>query len=139
MGLSIAVTKNPVGKWNGNKSDYGVGNIEADEWDELFINTLHSPQEVSNIEGETSLQWNIRMKRAFHQALADKGYVMLGRIWRYYTDADYLPSDVSQLLAECLELQNKTQNKEALSALKKLILACNGALKINSGITLRGD
>ncbi len=139
MGLSIAVTKNPDGKWDGNKSDYGIGNIEADEWDELFVNVLQSPREVPNIKGETSHQWSIRMEKAFKEGLAHKGYTMLGRIWGYYEDAEFLPSDVTQLLAECLELQKKTQDEKALSALRKLILACNGALKINSGISLRCD
>lgn len=113
--------------------------IESDEWEELFQNVLHAPIDIEQIEGEPYLEFEDRQKRLFQEDLTGKGYEMLGRIWDILSDAFFAPSEVDKLLKECLEIQQKTENKNALSALEKLIFACHEALKVKSGIFLACD
>ena len=75
----------------------------------------------------------------FQEDLTSKGYDKLGRIWYLFRDAFYAPSEETGLLEECLELRQKTESRDAVSALEKLIFACREALKVDSGVFLICD
>lgn len=138
--LDIAVKKNPFGEWDESKGDHHTDlGIEPDEWEQLFFNVLQAPQDVIYFDGEDMSEYYKRRERLFQENLKNKGYEMLGRIWYIYRDASYLPSEINKLLEECLEVQKKTNNVPALSALKKLIIGCNKALEIGSGLRLLSD
>jgi hypothetical protein len=138
--LDIAVMMNPFGEWDESKGDHHTDlGIKPKEWEELFFKVLQAPPHQKYIDGEDIYEYDKRQERLFKKDLKDKGYEMLGRIWDIYQDAEYLPSEVNQLLEECLEAQKRTNNEYALSALEKLISACREALKIGSGLCLLSD
>lgn len=137
--LDILVMKNP-GEWYEGNGDFNTGlQIEPQEWEELFFNVLHAPQNETKLVGENFSKYFTRSKKIFQENLQEQGYEMLGRIWDIYQDAEYCPKEINQLYEECLEIQQRTQNKYALSALKKLIFGCQEALKIKSGLFLSSD
>jgi hypothetical protein len=113
--------------------------LDFNEWLELFENVLQAPVEIERLEDENFQDYHARRERLFQEDLTGKGYEMLGRIWYIFSDAFFHPSEIDKLLEECLELQQKTEYKHALSALEKLIHACNEALKVKSGIFLACD
>ncbi len=80
-----------------------------------------------------------RLKNEYLNSAKEKGYKMLGRIWYWYESVCYLPSEIDQLLQECLKLKNNAQNLEQRVAMDKLIAACNEAHKTDSGIFLASD
>ena len=137
--LSISIEKNPLSNQVDNENFYTGRWIEFNEWHDLFQNVLQAPIEIEQLDGEDSSDFLDRRERLFQADLTSKGYEMLGRIWYIFRDAFYAPSEVRKLLEECLEVQHKTENKNALSALEKLIFACNEALKVKSGIFLSCD
>lgn len=137
--LRIAIMKNPSGSWNLSQGDHHLNlDIEPDEWEELFFHVLNAQWE-ERIEGEDTVEYYKRQEQIFKQNLKTIGYEMLGRIWDIYRDAEYLPSEIGKLRAECTKLQRKTKNIAALSALNKLIFACNKAQKTGSGLRLLSD
>ncbi len=138
MSLDIAVTKSPFSKPS-DKENFDTGRyICIDESDDLFLIVLEVP-EIERHKGENRKDFLYRREKLFQENLTIKGYEMLGRIWDYFRDAFYLPSEVSKLLEECLEVQQKTRNELASSALKSLIFGCNEALKANNGIWFISD
>lgn len=138
--LDIAVMMNPFGEWNASAGDHHTNlGIKPWEWEDLFFNVLQAPQYETHDDGEKFAEHHERQERLFKEDLKDKGYEMLGRIWDIYQDAEFLPSEIDKLLAECLEVQQKTQNVHALSALENLILASRLSLEIKSGLRLLSD
>ncbi|MBA2734380.1 MAG: hypothetical protein H0U54_16070 [Acidobacteria bacterium] len=118
--------------------------IEGQEWEELIFKVLQAPEFQEYVEGENSNVYYKRQEKLLKEYLTGKGYPMIGSLWCSFIwwndrDVNYLPSEVHQLLAECLKIQKNTENVYALSALEKLIAACNEALKINSGLCLLTD
>lgn len=123
-----------------DEQNFGTGRwIAWDAWHELFQNVLHAPIEIERLEGEDRDAFLNRQERLFQEDLTNKGYEMLGRIWYIFRDSFFAPSEIDKLLEECLELQQKTENTKALSALEKLVFACHEALKVKSGIFLACD
>lgn len=139
MGLGISVENDPEGSRTDEQNFSTHQEIEIDEWEDLFQNVLHAPVEIERLADEDRVAFLDRQERLFQEDLTSKGYEMLGRIWYIFRDAFYAPSEVDKLLKECLELRQKTENKNALSALEKLIFACHEALKVKSGIFLVCD
>jgi hypothetical protein len=137
--LGISVERNPLSDQTDEENFYTGRWIEADEWEELFQNILQAPIEIERHKGEDRGDFLDRREKLFQEDLTSKGYEMLGRIWYIFSDAFFAPSEVDKLLKECLELQRKTENKKALSALEKLVFACNEALKVKSGVFLFCD
>lgn len=139
--LRLVIMKQPNGSWDENKGDRHL-NVEIDggEWNDLFNNVLEIPKSpIKQLEGEGYDKYDERQKIWFQETLRSKRYEMLGHIWDMYDDAIYLPSEINQLLEECLKLNKKTQNQYALLALEKLIYGCNEALKTKSGLRLISD
>ncbi len=137
--LSIAVENDPLNDQI-NEQNFGTSRlIECDEWEDLFHNVLQAPVEIERLKGEDRAAYLDRRERLFQEYLSGKGYEMLGRIWYIFRDVFYAPSEVDKLLRECLDVQQKTESKPALSALEKLIFGCNEALRVNSGVFLGCD
>jgi hypothetical protein len=145
--LQIAVMKNPFDEdsWNAADGDYHTDlEIDGQEWEELIFKVLQAPEFEKYVEGEDVDVYYQRQEKLLKEDLTSKGYPMLGHLWCSFIwwndrDISYSPSDVHQLLAECLKLQKKTENVYALSAVGKLIAASHDALKINSGLCLMTD
>ncbi|MCA1605839.1 MAG: hypothetical protein LC775_10285 [Acidobacteria bacterium] len=145
--LQIDVTRNPFDEdsWNPANGDHHTDlEITGQEWEELIFKVLQAPKFEEYIEGENGYVYFERQEKLLNEYLTTKGYPMLGRLWCSFIwwngrDINYAPSDVHQLLAECLKLQKKTEDVHALSALRKLIAACYDALEINSGLCLTTD
>ena len=90
------------------------------------------------IQGEDIYEYDERNRAIFRQSIPE--YPMLGRIWNMYEDVGYTPEQVRQLRDECLKLQAiATANPHALEALKKLIMACDEAIKVGGGLFLVSD
>lgn len=139
MGLGISVVNDPESDHKDEQNFSTHLELEIDEWGDLFENVLGAPIEMERLVNEDRAAFLIRRERLFQEDLTSKGYEMLGRIWYYFSDVFYALSEIDKLLQECLELREKTENKNALSALEKLIFACNKALKVKSGIFLAAD
>jgi hypothetical protein len=139
MGLGISVENDPESSHTDEQNFSTHQEMEIDEWEDLFQNVLHAPIEIERLAGEDRAAFLDRREGLFQEDLTGKGYEMLGRIWYYFSDAFYAPSEVDRLLKECIELRQTTENKNALSALEKLIFACHEALKVKSGIFLCCD
>jgi hypothetical protein len=56
-----------------------------------------------------------------------------------YEDCEYLPHEVLKLCEECFGLQGHINNADAVEGLRKLVIACNEAGKIGSGLVLLSD
>ena len=117
-----------------------VEDLEGAEWVALFRDILNCPVGISEprpLASNPAKQYEMD-KALFQQALKD--YPMLGRIWDTYVDVTYLPSEVGQLLNECLALQPAAaSNQTAREGLSKLIQACNEALSNGAGLELSSD
>lgn len=137
-GLGISITNSPLSKPS-DKNNFDLNqDIIIDEWDELFLNVLKVP-EITPSKQESRINFLNRRETLFQEILTSKGYKLIGRICHFSQDAFYFNSEVETLLKECIDIQKKTQNSLALSGLNKLILACNKALSVNSGIWLVSD
>lgn len=145
--LQIAVMMNPFDEdsWDPTKGDHHTDlEITGQEWKELVFKVLQAPEFQEYVEGEDADAYYERQEKLLKEDLKGKGYPMLGCLWCSFVwwngrDISYAPSEVNQLLTECLKLQKKTENVYALSALGKLIAACYEALGINSGLCLTTD
>jgi hypothetical protein len=136
--LDIVITESPFSKPS-NEENFDTGRqIYLDEWEDLFRNVLKVP-DIEKCIDEFYADRVKREKMSFQLNLTNNGYEMLGRIWFIFSDAFYLPSEVNKLLEECLDVQQKTKNELALSALESLIFGCNEALKVKSGVWLVSD
>lgn len=137
-GLSIAITNSPFRKPSDQKNFDIDQEISIDEWDELFLNFLKVP-DITPRNNESRKDFLDRRERTFQEILTSKGYEMLGRICHFSRDAFFAPTEMGKLLEECVDAQQKTQNEYALTALEKLIFACNEALRVKNGIWLVAD
>lgn len=137
MSLHIGVKKEPRGRWDEKKGDRHLHLFITDrEWEQLFHDVLLVPINEPYIHSD---EQDEHFKMLFQENLKDKGYEMLGRIWDVYDDVFYFPSDINKLLEECLEVQQKTENIVVIAILEKIIFACQEALKVKSGLSLRAD
>lgn len=138
--LRIASMRHPEGEWDPSRGDHHLTvEIEPWEWEELFFNVLGAQHWEALVEGEGIENYNKRQELRFAQNLSTKGYEMLGRISDIYQDVAYLPSEVNKLSEECLNIQKETDNAAALSALRKLVFACDDAQATGSGLRLISD
>lgn len=139
--LDISIMRNPLGKWNEDRGDRFTGlQIKPDEWADLFLSVLHVPESIMfRSQSETFEERAYRYEKSFRTHVTGKGYEMLSRISDIYQDSKFLPSEVNQLKDECVALQELTHNSKACSALRKLILGCEEAVKNGSGLVLLSD
>lgn len=151
MGLTICIVKNPVYVWDerrqcntmewnpeqGDRSlDFFLSGKDFDAVQDFLDIKLSS---TGKREGESLEEHEERLKNMWLEAAKEKGFEMLGRIWDWYDDAIYFPSDINQLLAECQKIKENAQNPDQSEAMDKLINACREAFKTESGIYLACD
>lgn len=132
--------ENPVSNWDETQGDHHLGlDFDGNDFNELhnFLGIKLPP--TKRLDGESYDDHENRIKNEYLNAAKEKDYEMLGRIWYWYENVSYFPSEINQLLEECLRFKEKAQNSAQLAASEKLITACNEALKISSGIFLASD
>ncbi len=140
MSFVICIKKNPMGEWNKSQGDRHLDfDFDGKDFNELhnFLNIRLPPAKQQN--GENYVDFEERLKNEYLGATKEKGYEMLGRIWYWYQSVAYLPSEINQLLEECIKFKEKAQNRDQSVASDKLITACSEAMKTNSGIFLGSD
>jgi len=137
--LGISIEQSPQSGLNDEENFYTGRWIEFNEWQDLFQNVLQAPVDLERLQGEDRAAYLSRREKLFREDVTNKGYEMLSRIWYIFRDAFFAPPEVNKLLEECLELQQKTRNKDASVALEKLIFACHEALRVKSGVFLFCD
>ena len=140
MSFNICIMKNPMGEWDSSHGDRHL-DFHFDGKDYIELSNLRGIKlaPMEKLKGESSFDYDERTKKRFLETAKEKGCEMLGRIWFWYDDASYLPSEINKLLEECLKLKEKAQNPDQLIAMDKLITACEEALKTDSGIFLGSD
>jgi hypothetical protein len=79
------------------------------------------------VEGDDVVELRERNRRKFERALPE--YPLLARIFHMFEDYAFAPDELPKLREECLRVRSKTADREALRALRKLILASNEATK----------
>jgi hypothetical protein len=79
------------------------------------------------VEGDDEVELRERNRRKFERALPE--YPLLARIFHMFEDYAFAPDELPKLREECLMVRSKTADREALRALRKLILASNEATK----------
>ncbi|MDQ3802002.1 MAG: hypothetical protein M3384_21465 [Acidobacteriota bacterium] len=148
MGLTICIVKNPVYvrderrerdamQWNPAQGDRVPDFfLDGKDFDALqnFLDIKLSSTERR--DGESYAEHEERLKNMYLEAAGEKGFEMPGRIWDWYQDAAYFPSEINQLLAGCQKIKESAQNPDRSEAMDKLINACREALKTGSGIYL---
>ena len=138
MGLGIAIAVSPQGKPSDHQNFNLDREISIDEWEALFHTELQVPDLLAT-EGESFNEFENRRAVTFQTIMSEKGYKMFGRICYIFRDVFYQPSEVRELLDECLRLKETTSDSLAVTALTSLIEACHQALRVNSGIWLVSD
>ncbi len=151
MSFIISVIKNPIYVWDERRKcdvinwdesagDHHLGlDFDYKDFEELRNFLDIKLTQAKRREDEGYIEHEERLKDEYLKVAKEKGYEMLGRIWYWYESVSYLPSEIDQLLNECLKLKNNNQNSNQLIAMDKLITACNEAHKTNSGIFLGSD
>lgn len=122
--------------WRENGCFLEMGFDDSD-WGALFLGVLHCPVLGTRAENENYVEHLELYRKKFQQAIPL--YPMLGRIWSIYEDVAYTHDEVKQLYKECLAVQSSTTDPHALRALRKLVYACDEALKSGMGLFLAGD
>ena len=107
------------------------------DWEALFVKSLGRFSWKPCQEGETSDACHERNRQAFQNALSN--YPLLSRIFDMYEDAKYAPEDVPLLRDECQRAKEKSSDFGAIRALRKLIFACDAAIKSEGRLTLECD
>ena len=131
---------NPVDSWDENQGDHRLGfDFDYNNFSALQNFLAIKLYDTKQRESESYIDREERLKNQYLKAAKEKGYEMLGRIWYWYESVSYFPPEINQLLEECLKLKSNAQNSEQVAAMEKLIIACNEANKINSGIFLGSD
>lgn len=113
--------------------------LTGEEWGGLFYETLNCPRATVEpfSRGEDTVQWRERYKLKFQQAMPE--YPMLSRMWDLFEYASYRPDEIPQLREECLRVKVNAANEKALAALAKLVMACDEASKLSSGLLFVPD
>lgn len=146
MSFSISIVKDPifvrderrecdVVNWDESSGDHNLDfDFDYEDFYELqnFLGIKLQPAKQG--EGESYPEYEERLRNEYLEIAKVKGYEMFGRFWYAYDDAIYFPSEINQLRAECLKAKSKSQNPEFITAAKKILEACDNALKTNSGL-----
>lgn len=116
--------------------DKSTGNgIFGNEWGELFYDILKCPH-PPQFQGDMST-YQERRSEEFRKALPRNP--MLARIFDMFADAWYRPEEIAALRAECVQVRDEGVAAETPEALQKLLVACDEALKMGTGLYLACD
>lgn len=113
--------------------------IKGPEWGALFLKVLKCPDvsEIPHLPDEGDDKWERRYALNFKQTIPS--LPMLGRMWDLFIYVSFRPEEIEELRAECLKVQASTSDEKALSALNKVLNACDEASKHGSGLLFVPD
>ena len=138
--LDIVIKKDPSGEWNSEEGDRHTDlAIDGYEFEEIQKFVDVSLPQTEQPEDEKWIDYHQRLKDEYLKAASEKDYEMLGRIWDWYDDAIYYPSELNQLREECLRVKEKSQNPSLTIAVNKILAACDDAMTTNSGLLFGCD
>lgn len=136
--LDLSVAKDP-NNWGRNPDDHHlkvcINYNDLDSIHEVFAPGIIK---LENYKEGANYQKAIEQNRDILQKFSLK-YPMLARIEDMYEDYIFNPEEVKQLREECLKMQTTKPDSAADLALRKLIYACDEALKENSYLMFSGD
>jgi len=118
------------GLFTGDDHDTGV-RIGGDEWGELFFDILGCPPPGDLGDPSTDAQ-----RRSAEVLRSLPRYPMLARISDIFEDSWYNPEEIAALRTECLQVRDEAAGGQTSKALRKLIAACDEALKERTGVYL---
>lgn len=127
--LDLSIAEDP-NNWGQNPKDRHLdvciheGDLKAIYTDTFQVNEAEFEKYE---EGKNSSELHERNRKIFEQSISE--YPMLGRIYDIYEDYVFTPEEVENLQTECLKAKLIATNPSADLALRKLIYACNEALK----------
>ncbi len=136
--LDLSVAKNPQ-KWGQDVADRQL-KVCINFVDVESIHDVVAPNRVKFCEykeGEDYQKFVENNRKILEQAFFE--YPMLGKIDDMYADFVFNSEEAKKLRVECLKLQATKLNTAADLALRKLIYACDEALKENSYLIFSGD
>lgn len=134
-GLDFLLLRDP-NNWNAETDRHTDGAMSYTSWESLYFKVLGCP-DSEYIEGESQEAFRERWRRNFQSAIPE--YPMLAKISDFFQDAWYSLEEIAQLRKECLQVQSKTTNADALKGLNGLIAACDEAEKYKLGLFLGAD
>ncbi|HXG64147.1 MAG TPA: hypothetical protein VNO70_03510 [Blastocatellia bacterium] len=142
--LSICAVPDPK-NWQDTQSESAYWldlTLDGPEWGAIFHDVLRIPvigskplAESQNAEGQENSRG--KYMQLFQGAIPE--FPLLGRIYDLYEDVAYKHHEIMWLREECLKVQLMTSNPEAKEGLRKLILACDEAMRRNTGLYLASD
>jgi len=136
LDLSIAIDPK---NWGQNPNDHHLKIcITYDDLDSIHDVFAPGIIKSENYERGVNYEKVVEENRNILQKFVLK-YPMLGRIEDMYEDYVFTPDEVGKLREECLQLKTAKPNSTADLALRKLIYACDEALKENSYLMFSGD
>ena len=144
--LSICVTPDPLDNEKLHSSRWLGLNFDALDKEALFFQALKVFNPAAAVGGRISAEdfhrgkWDELMAQ-FEQSVerATAKLPMLRRFKEEYEGAIFLPEEVNSLREECLTVSSGVNDLRALSALGKLIEACDEALTERSGLFFASD
>ena len=125
--------ENPVSNWDESQGDHHLDfDFNGKDFNALqtFLDIKLSPAEKGADFGDNLEQ----AKNAYISAAKKKGYEMLGRFWFYWDNVVFLPSEIARLRRECFKVKVKSQDADLMTAIDKILTACDDALETGSGI-----
>ncbi|MDQ3747462.1 MAG: hypothetical protein M3367_00385 [Acidobacteriota bacterium] len=136
--LDLSIAKDPK-NWGQNPNDHHLKVcINYDDLDSIHDVFAPGIIKSENYERGVNYQKVVEENRNIFQKFALK-YPMLGRIEDMYEDYFFTPDEVEKLREECVQLKAAKPDSAADLALRKLIYACDEALKENSYLMFSGD
>ena len=124
-------TLNPLtGLFTGDDRDTGI-RIGGDEWGELLFDILKCPP-----PGPVGDPSTYQERRSAEVLGCLSRYPMLARMSDIFEDAWYNPEEIAALRAECVQVRDEEGGGVTPEALRKLIAACDEALKESTGVYL---
>lgn len=135
--MNILVVKDP----DPSAGDYFTGyQLLLEEWVQLYSKVSGVPGDFPINRGSLTLdEYDDALAGAFQASVSEKGYRMLGRIWTIYQDVVFLPQEISELQNECAQLSRGCRDEMARSGLEKLLVGCEKARTLDSGLLLSSD
>lgn len=136
--LSIYVVSNAE-NWHGgvDEGDRYLRTFTGPDWKSIYFDVLNCPR-WHEYTGEGTFQEHCECQRMQFQTSIPE-FPMLGRIYSLLEDVGYTPADVKRLRDECQTLQERTTDQRAMVSLRKLILACDEALRVGRGLYFVSD
>ena len=106
------------------------------DWEALFFGALDAHR-WDQLEGESVDENRERNRRLFYESIPE--FARLRTIFDMYEDYVFTQPEAEELRAECIQLKSRLTDDAAVKALRKLIYACDEAIKANCTFMLVCD